>query len=612
MVTSPIPVAPVREAPAAPVLPQGGQDPSFPNAQSEPVLRVGNIQGNNLNGFNKDHQMLVVLTIKDAAAFKLWLAAQIPSIATAEEVIAFNRLFKATRTRRGREGAVKATWVNIALSHHALVALGAIPPGAVAGVTDFRDAAFRAGLAARASALNDPVDAAGNPVGWVVGGPDNGAADVLLIVAADDRADMLAEVARLETSLVAFQADDGTVASSGAVVTFQEEGANLPPPLAGHEHFGFLDGVSQPGVRGRVSHDHHDVLTPRQNPTDRGQGKPGQDLLWPGEFVFGYSGQDPAAADLDNSRGPNSLTGAPVGGGATGQRTGPDWARDGAFLVFRRLRQDVPRFHHFLRDQAAAAGVADPANTSAAALVGAQLVGRWPSGAPTVRTPELENKVLADDDCANNDFEFLDFGAAPAMVPAPGPNDCADDFPGLPKDDEAGIRCPFSGHIRKSYPRNDLTPAGGPGTPEQRSAKSEVNTQTHRMLRRGIPFGPVSPSTPTTPVEDDVDRGLHFLAYETSIDQQFEFVIQAWVNNPDFSEEAALGHECGGILPIGHDPIIGQANDNGDRTRQFFIRSGPGGANCTQLTAADEWVHPTGGGYFFAPSITALVMLSTP
>ena len=46
-----------------------------------------------------------------------------------------------------------------------------------------------------------------------------------------------------------------------------------------------------------------------------------------------------------------------------------------------------------------------PAHTSAR-LVGSRLVGRWPSGAPTVREPDQENTKLADDDCANNNFEF--------------------------------------------------------------------------------------------------------------------------------------------------------------------------------------------------------------
>ena len=151
-----------------------------------------------------------------------------------------------------------------------------------------------------------------------------------MIVASDDREDMLAEVERIRESLRNFRKNDGTHAPSGAHVVFKEEGANLPPPLSGHEHFGFLDGVSQPGIRGRISDDPHDVLTVRQNPKDRNQGKPGQDVLWPGEFVFGYAGQDPNKPVEE----PGAIVDA-----------GPDWARNGSFLVFRRLRQDVFALH---------------------------------------------------------------------------------------------------------------------------------------------------------------------------------------------------------------------------------------------------------------------------
>ena len=61
------------------------------------------------------------------------------------------------------------------------------------------------------------------------------------------------------------------------------------------------------------------------------------------------------------------------------------------------------------------------------------------------------------------------------------------------------------------YPRGDV---------------KESEVQTHRLLRRGIPYGEPSLSSPTAPVPDteDADRGLLFLAYQTSIENQFEFL----------------------------------------------------------------------------------------
>src|SRR5262249_60328553 len=63
----------------------------------------------------------------------------------------------------------------------------------------------------------------------------------------------------------------------GVLVVFDDTG-RVRADQPGHEHFGFKDGVSRPGIRG---------VTRRQNPDDEDQGLPGQDLLWPGEFVLG-------------------------------------------------------------------------------------------------------------------------------------------------------------------------------------------------------------------------------------------------------------------------------------------------------------------------------------
>ncbi len=96
--------------------------------------------------------------------------------------------------------------------------------------------------------------------------------------------------------------------------------------------------------------------------------RPGQPLVWPGQFVFGYPEQDPM--DPLRPRPPTTR--------------GPAWARNGSFVVVRRLRQDVAGFWRCARRHAEALrrkGVSDMTEVRLAAL----LVGRWPSGAPLAR-----------------------------------------------------------------------------------------------------------------------------------------------------------------------------------------------------------------------------------
>jgi Dyp-type peroxidase family len=566
---------PAREAPSTSLESQANA--SHPAVPNEPVLAVKNIQGNIIGGFNKDFQTLIFLKIVNISHFKEWLSSLIPFIATAEEVLAFNRLFKEIRKRRGESRTVQATWINIALSFNALKHLKN-------DAADFNDEAFKQGLAARSHELGDPLEpnSEGNKQNWVVGGPNN-EADVVLIIASDDCNDLFAEIARIEQSIYAARNADGKPAHSGVQIIYKQHGAVLPPPLKGHEHFGFLDGVSQPGLRGRLSNSPNDVLTPRQNPENPNQGKPGQDLLWPGEFVFGYQGQDPEA---ENITIPGEVVDA-----------GPQWAKDGAFLVFRRLRQDVPGFHAFLEHTAQKFGIDSN-------LFGAKTVGRWKSGAPILRAPNHDNPALADNDCANNNFEFRG-DEADAKKPeshkhletVQGEGLCPQDHFPEAKPDPKGLVCPFAGHIRKAYPRNDEFDSFGEGE----SPLNEVTTQTHRLLRRGIPFG--NPYRPIDEPEfkDSGDRGLLFLAYQTSIVEQFEFVTKAWVNNPDFKEAGS-----------GHDPILGQNNQDKNRERQFkFTVDKHGKQETHEVTLRQDWVIPTGGGYFFAPSISALKLLST-
>lgn len=516
-------------------------------AGGEPVLEVDEVQGNVLAGFNKNWQTLVFLQIVRPAAARAWLRGLEPQVSTTAEVLEFNRLYKAIRRRRGRGTlAVRATWTNVAFTFQGLRKLRD-------DADLFTDAAFRQGMHARAELLGDPVepDAPGHPGNWVIGSPDR-VPDLVVIFAGDDPGWLGEEVLRFQAGL-----------NEGLEVMYVQQGATLPYPMTGHEHFGFKDGVSQPGIRGRVSDAPSDWLTPRGNPADPGQGEPGQDLVWPGEFVFGYPGQDP-----DDVARPGPVAEA-----------GPGWARNGSFLVFRKMRQDVPGFDAFVRSAAERLAREHPALAGLTPeKLAARLVGRWKSGAPVVRTPDADLPELARDDCADNHFDYV----RPGSPLRGGPGECSDDEHPRSPGDPAGVRCPHAAHIRKAYPRDDPIPGGG-----------RTRAQMHRLLRRGIAYGPPPPAPE--------ERGLLFMAYQTSFERQFEFVQRNWLNNEDFLERAD-----------GWDPLCGQNNRSPGRVRTFALPvPGAGGRpERVVLELPADWIVVRGGAYFFAPSISALRLLA--
>jgi Dyp-type peroxidase family len=652
---------PVRETPFPEPIFARSNDPAFPDASNEPVLRVDNILG----GFNKDHQAFVFLTLQrrpragataeqefpTVQAFKNWLRDTIPLIATTAEVVAFNRLFKEMRSRQQQEPlGLKSTWINLAFTARGLEVMKKFDPALDLG---FTDPAFTQGMASRSKQgiLGDPASdeqksAEGHPDNWLIGGPQE-EIHLVLIVASDDKREVKEKPGTALHRLLRGEGKRPGLRDFGTVKV--QRGHNLPTQkrLAGHEHFGFLDGVSQPGVRGRLSSDPHDVLTPRQNPSNRQQGKPGSELIWPGEFVFGYKG----GVSNESGTDPNKITFENPGPVA---KAGPEWADDGAYLVIRRLRQNVGLFHRFLKQVADTFHVPAPppqseppppgvpVGDSAADLVGARFVGRWRSGAPVMRTGnpdptknDRDNPGMAVDDSVNNNFEFQD--ETEPLLPSQGPFDATDEDPRHPgtlfppaPDDTAGRLCPFTGHVRKAYPRDDQSTSNPPNIPP--NLLNETTTQTHRMLRRGLPYGKASDSTPAHPKPDsrdrrppratglEEDRGLIFVAYETSLVDQFEFVTRAWVNNPDFKESS---QPPDATQPGGIDPIIGQNNDPNDkgardRVREFNLtfvdQQGQPKFQRVSTHLMDpterDWVIPTGGEYFFTPSISALEMLA--
>jgi Dyp-type peroxidase family len=501
---------------------------------TEQQIELDQIQGDIIVGLQKEAQIFVGFAVADVTKFKRFLATI--RLTTGRDAFLAEQQIMALRANGGT-GLLDIRGVNIAFSAQGLTKLG------VPDLDKITDKSFLAGLAAQSPKLNDPPEGPGAVKNWLVGN-GVGELDGLLIITGRGKTEVQATLANLDQA-----------AGSGTWIPFYTEiGTTRPGAEHGHEHFGYLDGVSQPAVRGRIDKVFPvtKFLDPSRNPKDPNQGLPGADLHWPGEFVFGYAEQD--KKDVENPLGAKD--------------GGLPWMKNGSFMVFRRLEQLVPEFHATAKAKAEALGGVD------ANLLEARMVGRFRSGSP-ISKKATDDPALGGDELQNNDFEF---GGSDAQ----------------------GLKCPFSAHIRKAYPRNDLTPAAGGKTGDEGEKLSEADTQTHRIMRRGIPFGPeVGPAENAT-AETHHSRGLMFVCYQTSIRDQFEFITQNWVNNPNFA-----------IPKAGFDPILGQAEGaNRQRVLTGALPNVPSGQP-PEVTLEADFIRPTGGGYFFMPSIHAIQTVLT-
>lgn len=504
------------------------------DVSTEPLFPTDKIQGDILVGLLKKVEKFVFFTIgsgeEDKAAFRAFLSTL--EITSMQECLDQRAAVAASKAAGHGEALLPTPGLNVAFTSAGLSCLG---------VEQLDDASqFNAGMAGSQTVLADP-----DPPGWSILGPKEPVHGVFLVTGGTE--------SEVDNVIALRLAPAG---ANGWTEVRTEVGVVRPEPAKGHEHFGYADGVSQPAVRGQIAPGV--PLDPTTGP-DPDQADPGRDLLWPGEFVFGFPGQKGDAAKLTEE----------------GEQPKPSgsFTDNGAFLVFRRLAQKVPEFD--LSVKAAAAKVratittADgtPSAEPSADFQGAQLVGRWKSGAPLINAPHADDLSVADGTVGALDFEF--------------------------DGDRAGLLCPWAAHVRKAYPRDDVL--GNIGPTREQVDRAEAGTQTHRMMRRGIAFGPELTAAEALSGTTTTKRGLLFACYVTSLFDQFEFVQKLWVNNENFVQPNA-----------GVDAIIGQSLA-ADQSLPFTAGMPFDGTTGEkpQLTL-DRFVHMEGGEYFFAPSIPTI------
>lgn len=231
----------------------------------------------------------------------------------------------------------------------------------------------------------------------------------------------------------------------------------------------------------------------------------------------------------------------------------------GSYVVFRKLEQNVRGFKQREEELAQALGLTGEDAERAGALV----VGRFEDGTPIVLQPT----------------EGLD---------SPVPNNFTYD------DDLAGSKCPFHAHIRKMNPRNDIPNLLAPNAAVKQQLQQEE--RSHRIVRRGIPFGKrqVEPKDNPTPEQMPTGGvGLLFMCFQSNIARQFGFMQKNWANNLNFVQPQT-----------GIDPVIGQqAIGEASLAQQWPPQWGQPGK---QPFDFGQFVTMKGGEFFFAPSLAFL------
>jgi deferrochelatase/peroxidase EfeB len=228
-----------------------------------------------------------------------------------------------------------------------------------------------------------------------------------------------------------------------------------------------------------------------------------------------------------------------------------------SFAVFKMIKTDVVEFENFLQSNK---DKIDPE------LLAAKICGRWRNGVPLALSPDTDSPPGGIAPEQMNDYEYVN---------ADGSGDLK------------GLRCPVGAHMRRINPRGQpVTGQNAPGG----------SNNTHRIIRRGMPYGPTY--DPTKPY-DGIERGLLGYFVNSSIENQYEFVLGHWVNDSEFAGAVRLN-------PKSKDPMIGTQ----DPAESIFVIPQANGAPPIKVTGFSTFVTTKAVAYCFLPSITAIKFIA--
>ncbi|MEA2792343.1 MAG: hypothetical protein QOG73_4749, partial [Acetobacteraceae bacterium] len=334
------------------------------------------------------------------------------------------------------------------------------------------------------------------------------------------------------------------------------------------EAFGFVDGISQPVIRGTY------------------KGLRNADpihLVEAGEFILGYPDNRgnippgptlPATADTENLL---PLDVAPSGFDRTVVEAPRDLGCNGSFLVIRQLEQDLGALDAFCAAESERLKDRLPAPYDVnAEFIAAKLVGRWRDGSSLVRHPYQSRSAERDKEKTKATIRPTTHPENASAIERPvEPMEYGDNNFLFGTEDPEALRCPFGAHIRRANPRDSLDP----GSQEQIDISNR-----HRIIRVGRQYQP----------EAGQKDGLLFMCLNGDIERQFEFVQQTWLMSPTFH---GLSHE--------KDPLLGDG-EHGECGFTIASRDGP-----VRLSQVPRIITTRGGGYFFLPGKRLVDYLSS-
>jgi Dyp-type peroxidase family len=435
------------------------------------------------------------------------------------------RSLKALRRslEEGEPGGVGV--VNLALTAQGLRKFGVEDPELAQFGSEFRE-----GMAptpppgSRPSRRSNLLGDIGNnsPEHWEWGGWNCEIIHGVLLLYADSKASLQALI------------DEEAASMQGAVDRIRTLDGRIP--IDRREHFGFKDGISQPVIEGTRRADHLNRFNPKEARIS---------VVKPGEFVLGYL----------NERGTRTtFSNAP---------TARDLGRNGTYLVFRQLAQNVQRFNEFVLDTARRVYDTQQPHQNQLDWVASRLIGRTPKGEPLVPRDADSRPDAGDDSDDDNGGDRNDFLYY--------------------FEDRFGLACPMGAHIRRANPRDALDP--DPNTALRLS-------KMHRIIRRGRIYGDrLFAAEGEAAGKPDDPRGLNFICLNADIADQFEMVQHSWLNRTYF---VGLHHETD---PISHYPDGGTTMTIQHRPANIRVQ-------------VPQLVRVRGGAYFFLPGIAALRSLA--